>query len=83
MATVIDSPSGITHYQMLVVKQGLKACKIGMRVNRAYTPTNLKKMTEQITGQRFKARDYDGMIAALEVRIAASLECASHTHGEE
>lgn len=64
--TVIDTPEGITRYQMLVVKHGLQACKIGMRVNHAYTPTNLRKMVERWTKTKFKARDYDGMIAALE-----------------
>lgn len=66
MATVIDTPEGISRYQALVTKQGLKAIKMGMRLNRAYTPKNLKLMTEKITGKTFKARDYDGMIAALE-----------------
>lgn len=69
MATVIDTPDGITCYQMLAVKHGLKAIKIGLRLNRAYTPTNLRKMTEKLTGRKFKARDYDGMIAALEHKI--------------
>ena len=53
-------------YQVIAVKHGLKACKVGMRLNKAYTPKNLKLMTEKITGQKFKARDYDGMIEALE-----------------
>lgn len=60
------TPISHTTYQILVVKQGLKACKIGFRLNRAYTPKNLKLMAEKITGQKFKARDYDGMIEALE-----------------
>ncbi len=62
--------SGITAYQLIVVKQGLKACKVGMRVNRAYTPTNLRAMTEKLTGKKFGLRDYDGQIAALEAKIA-------------
>jgi hypothetical protein len=62
----------VTTYQMLAVKQGLKACKIGMRVNRAYTPTNLRLMTENFTGKKFKSRDYDGMIAAIEEKLGVS-----------
>lgn len=67
---IVDTPEGVQVYQMMVVKQGLKACKIGLRVNSAYTPKNLRAMTEKIIGQKFKARDYDGMIAALEAKIA-------------
>lgn len=63
---IADTPETISRYQALVVKQGLKALKIGMRLNRAYTPKNLMAMTTQITGRTFKARDYDGAIAALE-----------------
>lgn len=63
---VIDTPAGVARYQALVCKQGLKACKIGMRLNRAYTPKNLMALASRITGQTFKARDYDGAIAALE-----------------
>lgn len=66
MTIIADTPEGITRYQMLAVKQGLKACKIGLRVNRAYTPKNLRMMVERFTGRKFKARDYDGMIAAVE-----------------
>jgi hypothetical protein len=68
-AVVIDTPTGIARYQAIVVRQGLKACKIGLRVNRAYTPKNLIAMTTKITGQKFAARDYDGAIAALTTYI--------------
>lgn len=70
-ATVIDTPQGVRKFQAIAIKGGLKACKIGMRVNRAYTPANCMKMATQITGHKFKARDYDGTIAALEQFIAA------------
>ena len=69
--TEVLTPDWIRAYQMLAVKQGLKACKIGMRLNRAYTPTHLRLMTEKITGKKFKSRDYDGMIAALEEKLNA------------
>jgi hypothetical protein len=77
MTVIISTPEGITRYQMLVVKQGLKACKIGMRVNRDYTPTNLRKMVERWTKAKFKARDYDGMIKAVEELIAETKEEAN------
>lgn len=44
---------------------GFRAIKQGMRLNTAYTPKNLRKLTERITGKTFRARDYDGMIEAL------------------
>lgn len=49
---------------MIAARQGLKAIKIGMRLNTAYTPKNCRAMIERVTGKKFKARDYDGMIAA-------------------
>ena len=65
MATVIDMPEGIQRYQALVARQGLKAIKVGMRVNTSYTPKNCMAMASKLTGKKFKARDYDGAIAAL------------------
>ena len=50
----------------IAAKHGLKAIKIGMRLNRAYTPANCRQVAENVSGKKFKARDYDGMIAALE-----------------
>jgi hypothetical protein len=64
-ATVFTG-SGVTVYQALVVKQGLKACKLGLRLNRAYTPKRLMDMAAKITGAKLKPRDYDGAVAALE-----------------
>jgi hypothetical protein len=68
-ALVIDNPGGIAIYQALAIKQGLKACKIGMRVNRAYTPTNLMAMVLKITGKKFKLKQYDEAIAAIEAWV--------------
>jgi hypothetical protein len=50
----------------VAAKHGLKAIKRGMRLNTAYTPANCRRAAEEITGKKFKARDYDGMIEALE-----------------
>lgn len=50
----------------LMAKHGLKAIKIGMRLNRSATPARCRQIAEEFTGKKFKARDYDGMIAALE-----------------
>lgn len=67
-ATVFTE-SGVTVYQALAVKHGLKACKIGMRVNRAYTPTNLMAMVSKITGNKHKRGDYDGAIASVDAWV--------------
>jgi len=71
-AVSITTPDGITRYQMIVVKQGLQACKIGGRVNASYTPKNLRSMVERWTSTTFKARDYDGMIAAVQALLDQS-----------
>lgn len=66
MSIIAQTPQQISLYQALVVRQGLKACKIGMRVNRAYTPANLMRAVTRITGKKHKARDYDGALASLQ-----------------
>lgn len=53
----------------VMAKHGLKAIKVGMRLNTAYTPTRCRQVAEQFTGKRFKARDYDGMIAAIQEKL--------------
>lgn len=63
---------GVGLYQARVVRQGLKACKNGMRLNRAYTPTNLMAMVLQITGKKFKLKQYDEAIAAMDAHISAA-----------
>jgi hypothetical protein len=53
----------------IAAKQGLKAIKVGMRLNSSYTPKRCREVAEQFTGKKFKARDYDGMIAAIEAKL--------------
>ena len=53
----------------IAAKHGLKAITLGMRANRAYTPQRCREIAEQFTGQKFKARDYDGMIAAIDLKL--------------
>lgn len=57
----------------VAARQGLKAIKIGMRLNSAYTPKNCRAIAERVTGRKFKARDYDGMIAALTEYLEPAL----------
>ena len=49
----------------IAARAGLRAIKLGMRLNSAYTPTQCRKVAEQFTGKKFKARDYDGMISSI------------------
>ena len=53
----------------IAAKSGLRAIKIGMRANRAYTPARCRQVAEEFTGKKFKARDYDGMIAAIQEKL--------------
>lgn len=79
MSTVAETPEQIRAYQILVVRKGLQACKIGMRLNRAYTPTRLKRMAENLTGKTFKRGDYDGMAAALGALLPCHCPVADPT----
>lgn len=67
---IADTPETIGRYQLIVVRQGLKACQIGLRLNRAYTPKNLMRIASQATGKKFGARDYQGAIDALTELLA-------------
>lgn len=62
-------------YQAKVVVQGLKACKKGSRLNRAYTPTALLRTAGNITGKVYKRGAYDQAVSDLQTWIEA-MECA-------
>ena len=49
----------------IAARAGLRAIKLGGRLNSAYTPARCMARAAEITGQSFKPRDYDGAIAAL------------------
>jgi len=53
----------------LMAKHGLKAIKAGFRINRSATPARCRQIAQEFTGKKFKARDYDGMIAAIEAGL--------------
>lgn len=66
-ALVFDTPEAINRFQVVVIKRAIMLYRdTGMRANRAYTPTNMRATTERLTGKKFKARDWDGMVQALE-----------------
>lgn len=56
-------------FQAKAIRQGLKACKIGMRLNRAYTPTALFRTATNLTGKTFKRGQYDEAISAMDELI--------------
>lgn len=53
-ALVIDND--IRRYQAVAIRQGLKACKIGLRLNRDYTPTNCLRTAGRFTGETYSVR---------------------------
>ena len=63
--TVIFTGDAVRLYQAKVVRQGIKACQIGLRLNSSYTPTNLLRVVGGFTGKRYK-RGRAGLAAALQ-----------------
>lgn len=58
---------GINRFQIIVVKNAIKLYRDhGMKANRDYTPRNMRLMAEKLTGKKFKTRDWNGMVEALE-----------------
>jgi len=45
----------INNYQLAVIKQGIKALLIGMKINSAYTSTNCKNFVSNLTGVKYPA----------------------------
>lgn len=59
-------PKAVAVYRATVIASGLRFyIKTGMRLNRAYTPKAMMEVAAEITGKKFKARDYAGAEAAL------------------
>lgn len=46
-------------YQAVVIASGLRLyAKTGMKPNRAYTPSAMMRVAENILGRKFRAREY-------------------------
>ena len=43
----------INNYQLAVVKQGIKALLIGMKINSSYTSTNCRNFVTNLTGVKY------------------------------
>ncbi len=53
-------------FRALTVASALEMyAKTGIKANTAYTPKNMMTVAAQMTGKKFKARDYLGAAAAL------------------
>lgn len=69
--TTSTGQAGVNTFVAISLKSAIKLyARTGMKANRAYTPKNMLAKASEITGKAFKARDYDGAIAALEAWIA-------------
>lgn len=67
MATVFQGPAGVSMYVAITLKHGLKMyAATGIKPNRLWTPKAMMTKAAEITGKKFKARDYMAASAALE-----------------
>lgn len=67
MTTSAPSPR---HYQCLAIAIGLETwAKHKLQVNRTYTPKAMMLTAENLTGKKFKPRDYLGAAKALRQMI--------------
>lgn len=58
--------SDVGIFQALAIASALDLyAKTGMKANRSYTPTNMLKMANQITGHNYKRGQYSAAAAAL------------------
>lgn len=53
MTTVLTTSDEIQAYQMSVVRQGLKALLIGMKINSSYTSSNCRSFVSNLTGVKY------------------------------
>jgi len=73
---------GVDVYRATVIASGLKLyAKTGIKPNRAYTPTAMMAAAREITGRKFKARDYMGASEAL-TEWAKALAAVIHAEND-
>lgn len=71
--TAFTGKAGVDTFIAISLKSGLSLyAKTGMRPNRMWTPKAMMAKASEITGQKFKARDYAGAIEALGTWIEAN-----------
>lgn len=65
--TVFSGPDAVAIFRATAIASALKLyANTGMKMNRAYTPTAMMKAAHQITGLKFKPRQYLEAAAALK-----------------
>jgi len=65
--------SDVNIFRAIAIASALRFyAKTGMKVNRAYTPRNMLNAAAEMTGRKFKARDYIGAADALEALADAA-----------
>jgi hypothetical protein len=71
--TTFSTPQAIQVYRAIVIKHALLLyARTGMKVNSEYTPKNMIAAAQEITGKKFKARQYTEAAAALEEFIKSN-----------
>ena len=64
---VFAGPKATEVFRASAVGSALRLyAKTGIKVNRAYTPAAMMAVAAEITGKKFKARDYAGAAAELK-----------------
>ncbi len=72
MTISFTGPEQVNTYTMLVIKSAMKFYinSGGMKVNRAYTPSNMLRAAGGFTGKVYKRNQMPQAIADLEVMLA-------------
>jgi hypothetical protein len=71
MSTSFAGPAAVSIYVAVTLKSGLRLYDAtGIKPNRMWTGKAMMAKASEITGKKFKARDYQGAVAALEEWIA-------------
>lgn len=64
--TTISGEKPMAQFRALIIAHALELyAKTGMKANSMYTPRNMMRAAVEITGKKFKARDYLGAATAL------------------
>jgi len=72
-AMVFSGTAGVNTFRAITLKSGLALyAKTGMKPNRMWSPKNMMALASEITGKKFKARDYQGAVDALAQWIEAN-----------
>lgn len=66
----INTSNSIKAYNAIVLRSALKLyMKTGIKANRDYTPKNMMKTAERLTGKTFKPRAYQAAVDALTAMV--------------